>query len=95
MLFRSVMITGRANYAKFSKILGIDLVTHPDWAILPVNASKIAVYGIMQGIFTGKKLSDYINCTTCNYAQERRVINGMDKADLIANYAKQFELALS
>lgn len=90
-----VMITGRANYAKFSKILGVDLVGSPDLAMDAENAVKIAVYGIMQGIFTGKKLSDYINCTICNYTSARRTINGMDKADLIANYAKQFELALS
>lgn len=90
-----VMITGRANYVKFSKILGVDLVNHPDLAMVTDNAVKIAVYGIMQGIFTGKKLSDYINCVTCNYASARRIINGMDKADLIAGYAKQFEAALS
>ena len=90
-----VQITGRTNYAKFKTILNVDLVNHPDYALLPENASRIAVYGMAQGRFTGKKLSDYINCTTCNYAQARRIINGMDKADLIANYAKQFELALS
>lgn len=90
-----VQITGRANYAKFKKILNIELIAHPDYALLPENASRIAVYGMAQGLFTSKKLSDYINCTTCNYAQARRIINGMDKSDLIANYAKQFELALS
>lgn len=90
-----VQITGRTNYAKFKTILNVDLVNHPDYALLPENASRIAVYGMAQGRFTGKKLSDYINCTTCNYAQARRIINGMDKADLIAGYAKQFELALS
>lgn len=90
-----VMITGRANYAKFSKILGVDLIAHPDYAMLPSNAAKIAVYGIMQGIFTAKKLSDYVNCVNYNYSLARRTINGMDKADLIANYAEQFEKALS
>lgn len=89
-----VMITGRTNYAKFSKILVIDLLTHPDWAMLPDNAAKIAIDGMLQGLFTGKKLSDYINPTTCNYLSARRIINGMDKAELIAGYAKQFELAL-
>lgn len=89
-----VMITGRANYAKFGTILSIDLINHPDYALVLDKAVKIAVYGIMQGIFTGKKLSDYINDTICNYNSARRTINGMDKADLIAGYAKQFEVAL-
>lgn len=89
-----VMITGRANYSKFSNILNADFIGHPDHALGMENSVKIAVYGIMQGIFTGKKLSDYVNCTTSNYVQARRTINGMDKADLIAGYAKKFEVAL-
>lgn len=88
------MITGRANYAKFSKILSVDLVGHPDYALNAETAAKILIYGMAQGLFTGKKLSDYINDKTCNYLSARRIINGMDKAELIAGYAKKFELAL-
>lgn len=90
-----VMITGRANYQKFSNILKIDFVKDPDYAMLLENAAKIAIYGMMQGIFTGKKLSDYINGTTCNYLSARRIINGTDKSDLIATYALKFQTALT
>ncbi len=42
-----------------------------------------------EGWFTGVKLSD---CT--NYRDMRKVVNGMDRADLIAGYAAKFEAAL-
>lgn len=81
-----VMITGRNNYAKFSKILGIDLLKDPEKACDTEIASKILVIGCTQGIFTTKKLSDYNN-----YPNMRKVVNGVDDAYLIAGYANKFE----
>jgi putative chitinase len=80
-----VQITGRANYAKFSKLLGIDIVAKPDLALAPSTATQIIVTGMTKGLFTGKKMSDY---TT--FRDMRRVVNGMDKADVIAGYAVEF-----
>lgn len=37
-----IQITGRANYAKFGELTGLDLVTHPDLAIMPDAAARIA-----------------------------------------------------
>jgi hypothetical protein len=48
-----------------------------------------------KGVFTGKKLSDYINATSKNYFSARRIINGTDRAQDVANYAVIFEKALS
>jgi putative chitinase len=84
-----VQITGRANYAKASHIVGTDLVASPDFALSPEIASKIIVDGMTNGWFTGKKMSDYDS-----YKNMRRVVNGTDKADLIAGYAEKFEDAL-
>lgn len=83
-----VQITGKANYAKFSKILSLPLVEQPDLALQPDVAAKILVEGSMKGLFTGKKLSDYIKTGSISeYTQARRVINGTDRAQSIAKLA--------
>lgn len=51
-------------------------------------------YGMRTGMFTGKKFSDYINDLETNYLRARRIINGNDKAALIASYARDFEKVL-
>lgn len=89
-----VMITGRYNYKFAGEQLGIDLINNPDLALEPKYAAEILVKGSKDGWFTGKKLSDYINDKSKNYYQARRVINSLDKAQLIASYAVVFEKAL-
>lgn len=84
-----VQITGRANYAKAGKKLGRDLIAKPDDALLPDVAAFILIRGCIEGWFTGKKLGDYTN-----FYNMRRVVNGTDKAPLIASYADIFEEAL-
>lgn len=86
-----VQITGRANYKRFSVLLGVDLIGNPDLALDPVIAYRIMALGMRQGLFTGKKLSDYINATRCHYVSARRIINGLDRAELIAEYAERIE----
>jgi putative chitinase len=43
-----------------------------------------------QGLFTGVNLSRYFNDQREDYVSARKIINGTDKADLIALYAKKF-----
>lgn len=89
-----VHITGRANYTDWSRRLGIDLLKEPQRAEeLPI-AARILVEGMVKGTFTGKKLQDYINSDQCDYVEARRIVNGKDKATLIAGYAEKFEAAL-
>ncbi|MDP9933665.1 XVIPCD domain-containing protein [Variovorax paradoxus] len=38
-----VQLTGRYNYERYGKALGLDLVNHPDLASEPANSAKIAV----------------------------------------------------
>jgi putative chitinase len=91
-----VQITGRANYAKAGDKLGLDLLSNPDAALNPTVAARILVRGCSEGWFTGKKLSDYIPSGKADaYQQARRVVNGTDRAELIASYAKVFEAALA
>lgn len=79
-----VQITGRANYRKF----GIE--ASPNAALDPEIAARILIEGCLKGMFTGKKLGDYTA-----FRNMRRVVNGLDRADLIATYATTFRTALS
>lgn len=90
-----VQITGRLNYTKFSKILGINLVDNPKLALDLENCVKILFYGMTNGTFTGKKLSDYFSATAEEWVNARRIINRLDKANLIADEAKKFYAAIS
>lgn len=84
-----VQITGRHNYHRASNIVGRDLVKEPDLALDPAIAARIIVHGMVNGWFTGKKMADFDS-----YVNMRRVVNGTDRADLIAGYAEKFEAAL-
>ncbi|MBD9445747.1 hypothetical protein IB248_09155 [Rhizobium sp. RHZ01] len=81
-------ITGRANYAKFG------VVSDPDRAATLPTAAIIMVRGMRDGSFTTKKLADYLNDAGTDYVNARRIINGLDRAQEIAAYAKKFEAAL-
>lgn len=87
-------ITGRRNYTDWSKRLGIDLLKEPQLAETPAVAAKIIVKGSKLGTFTGKRLSDYITLQRSDFTNARRVINGTDRAALIAGYATQFDALL-
>ena len=82
-----VQITGRSNYTRFG------LVNHPEMALEPETAFEIMTKGMHEGIFTGKRLADYINEKT-DYTQARRIINRLDRAGLIASFAREFEKIL-
>ena len=88
-----VQITWKANYKKFGKLLGIDLVSNPDLALEPENAMFILVYGFKHGTFTGKKLDDYINIHRTDFESARKIINGSDKKIHIARMAQKVIIA--
>lgn len=96
-----IQLTGRANYFKAGKELGLDLANNPDRALEMTVSAHVCVIGCMEGWFTGKDLTDYIDDVDEGDAEElrefanaRRVVNGTDKAALIGSYAIQFEKAL-
>jgi len=89
-----VQLTWLTNYEKASKELGIDFVSSPRKLLEPGHAAEILVVGSKEGWFTGKKLSDYITLQRSDYAGARRIINGTDKAGLIATYAHAYEADL-
>lgn len=69
----------------------LDFTKNPD-LFLEMRYSYWAMsYGMRTGLYTGKRLSHYINDKGCNYVLARKIINGQDKAQLIAGWAKSFE----
>ncbi len=101
-----VQITGARNY-KFAdkrlRELGLllpdeSLMVDPDLALRPDLASAILVHGMREGWFTGKKLITYLptqgTASQHAFSEARRIINGTDRAALIAGYAITFQSAL-
>lgn len=90
-----VQLTWYENYEKAGNELEIDLINDPSLALDLNNASEIMFSGMMEGWFTGKKLSDYFNKDNDNWVQARRIINGLDKANAIADYGQKFYSSIS
>lgn len=90
-----IQLTHEANYRKMGARLGVDLVGKPGLALDPKVSAKIAIIGMVEGHFTGRKLADYFNATTDNPAGARRIVNGPDGTDaLIARMHREFLAAL-
>lgn len=90
-----VQLTWDANYIKMGEILGYDLYNDPDLAMNPVIATEIMFEGMTSGSFTGKHLNDYFNQKVNDPLNARRIINGTDRAKLIAGYYDTFLKALN
>lgn len=94
-----VQLTWKANYEKADKELGLngDLVKNLDLALDPDISAKVMVAGMKEGWFTGKTLGTYLTekeGTLSQFVSCRRIINGTDKAQLIAGYSVKFQNAL-
>lgn len=88
-------LTWKANYSKASDVCGLDLVRHPELALEPHIAAEIICQGMKDGWFTGKKLSDYFSEVKDDPVGARHIINGSDRADLVASYYRKFANALT
>ena len=96
-----VGITGRGNYRRQSKKLGIDLESSPELAEQADIGAKLLVEGMRDGDYRRRldgrpyKLSDYFDGKRCDYIGARNIVNGgQDKAQLIASYASAYYAAL-
>jgi predicted chitinase len=86
-----VQLTWRYNYVKADMELGLRgrLAENYDLALDPEISVRILIAGMLEGWFTGKKLADY-----SEFKSMRRVVNGTDKASLIAGHADTFLAAI-
>lgn len=89
-----IQITHKENYNKLGERIGVDLVGNPSLALDLDVSAEIAIVGMLEGLFTGKKLTDYFNLKKDDPVGARAVVNGRDKAKLIARYYKSFLDAL-
>mgnify|MGYP001766787317 CR=1 FL=1 len=90
-----VQITWKTNYERLGKRLGLDLVNNPDRALEPAISARILVIGMEEGLFTGKRLADYFSDGAASWVNARRIVNGLDRAEMIAAYARKFHDAIS
>jgi predicted chitinase len=94
-----VQLTWLSNYQVMTERLrakgfDVDLVNNPDDVMIPNIAIQIMFIGMHEGLFTGKKLSQYFNEVTEDPISARKIINGKDKAKMIAGYYYEFKNAL-
>lgn len=89
-----VHLTWKNNYKKAQDKFDVNFVDSPDLAGDFKYAVPIMIWGMEEGMFSGKKLNGYINAGEINYVGSRYIINGQDQAPLIASYAKRFEAIL-
>ncbi|MBA8851173.1 putative chitinase [Ochrobactrum intermedium] len=78
------MITGRDNYKKYG------LGDNPDAALEMATAIRILFDGMINGKFTGKRLADFFDGGKEDPVGARAIVNGSDKASLIAGYYRNF-----
>lgn len=89
-----VQLTWYDNYARFTRLLrnlghNVDLINNPEEAQQPQISAIILVLGMRDGLYTGRRLSDYINEEREDYFNARRIVNGTDKAVIIKDIALQ------
>lgn len=92
-----VQLTWLENKIRVGKLIGKDLVNTPNILLDPDIASEVMIKGMVFGWFTGvgfhRKCPVY-RYNKASYVRARKIVNGTDKADKIADYAMVFEKAL-
>ena len=86
-----VQLTGRNNYQAYAQRTGIRLLELPyilmNWPALSVY---VIVDGMMEGAYTGKRLDQFVNKSQEDFRGARRVVNGQDQAEKIAQRAREW-----
>ena len=94
-----VQLTWYENYELMGRLLGIPLLEQPELALKPDISARIMIEGMTKGMsnrgdFTGVSLENYFNATKDDPIQARRIVNGLDKANLIAGHHQKFLRAI-
>jgi putative chitinase len=82
------------NYEYIKQRTGVDVVNNPNLLLDSKLSAEVTVLAMKEGWYTGKKLSDYINDKKKDLLGARRIVNGNDKAQQIADIAVVMEKAL-
>ncbi|MBB3657266.1 hypothetical protein FHX15_002498 [Rhizobium sp. BK650] len=89
-----VQLTHRRNYEAMSEITGIDLVAQPERAMEMAPAVTILIEGMLRGSFTSHRLCDHLNDEKEDWVNARRIVNGTDRAEKLAEYGRTFLAAI-
>lgn len=86
-----VQLTWYDNYVKMGETLKLPLTTDPDMVLLVPVATAILFEGMTTGVttkdsFTAYQLHEFFNDKVNDPVGARKIINGTDKAKLIAGY---------
>jgi hypothetical protein len=92
-----VQLTWYDNYVRQDAKLKLNdqLVKNADLALDPNVALDVIIGGMVDGDFTGAKLSGFFTDTDTNWYDARTIVNGHDQASTIAGYAETFLNAIS
>ncbi len=91
-----VQLTWLANYLRIGRALGMGdaLAANPDTVMQPPIAYRVLSSGMRDGLFTGRRLAEFIHGGTCDYLDARKVVNALDTAPAIAANATTIEQLL-
>lgn len=96
-----IQTTWEDGYRRMGDVMGVDLIADPDKLLEWKYALPALFVGMEKGIYTGKKLSDYIDNIDEDdkedlreFSNARRIVNGTDKQVTIGKLALKFEAAL-
>lgn len=73
---------------------GWDFLNHPELLLQMEPSIWATFHAMIKGLYTGRKLAHYFSYNTTDPLNARRIINGTDKAELIARYYERFYKAL-
>lgn len=82
-------LTGKGRY----RVFGVD----PATAMRPEESAKILVRGLFEGLFTGRRISKFVDGARTDWVNARRCVNADVKkhGQRIADIAAKFDFALS
>ncbi len=94
-----VQLTWYENYERMGRLLQLPLLEQPELALVPEISARIMIEGMTRGLsnrgdFTGMALEDFFNDGRDDAVGARRVVNGLDRAHLVARYHAAFLRAL-
>jgi putative chitinase len=87
--------TWRDNYVALTKANrkqghDWDFEHHPELLLQSSPSAWATVYAMKTGLYTGVRLNQYFNDKRTDYINARKIINSLDRAELVAGYSIKF-----
>lgn len=89
------MLTHRENYARAEAKTGRPFLARPELMLELEPAVEVCFRGMLEGWFTGRELADYFDAERSDFYHARQIVNGLDRAADVADYARKFGTALA